>query len=328
MARRLNPEAEVAGNWTSIAGAIEGVLRFLGIDLTQPALMSLSGHAFRFAIAQSGAGVAAPESPFLFDYERALPLYGGLGLTWETEGAWPDDPDYERRRERLVARIRRSIDRGKPCVVYGLQLTEFGIVNGYDERAGLFYISTSISSQYGTSLPLAQWPAPGHVPLLRGLFPDRSVRVERSAAERSALRFAVAYASGGDPGGPAGVAHGIAAYEVWLEAYDRGLPIDPAGNRRCIQTLQAARRDAATFLNSLAERMPAERERLIAVARDYELEALALSRMATLFPYPGGGDTENRGLRHAAAAALRQSLALERAAILALEQIVASLSLG
>jgi hypothetical protein len=325
MARRLNPEAELAGNWTGIAGAMQGVSTLLGADLDQPMVMGVSGHAFRFAIARSSAGIAAPESPFLFDYSRALTLYGGLGVSWETDGAWPGEPDLDRHRERLIARIRRSIDRGRPCVVYGLQTADFGIVNGYDERAGLFWVSTSVSPQYGVSLPLGQWPAPGHPLLLRALFPDRTIRVDRSAADRAALRFAADYASDGDPGGPAGVAHGLAAYDLWLEAYERGLPIDPAGNRRCIQILQASRGDAAVFLGALAEHMPQEREPLSAAARDYALEALALSRMATLFPYPGGGNTESRGIREAAAGALRQALQLERTAVATIAQIVASL---
>jgi hypothetical protein len=325
MARRLTPEAEFRGNWTSLAGALHGVLHHLRVAPDQSTLMGISGHAFRLAIAQSDAGIAAPESAFLLDYERAMGLYRGLGISWESAGAWPGDADHDRVREQLVARIRRSVDLDRPCVVYGLHVAEFGIVNGYDERADLLYVSTSVSTQYGTSLPLRQWPAPGHLPILRALFPERAAKLGPSAADRQALVFAVDYAKSGDPGGPAVAAHGLAAYDLWLEAYERGFPIDPAGNRRNIQILQAARRDAAAFLLSVAGRVPQEGERLLAAAHDYELEALSLSRMATLFPYPGGGDTESRGIREAAAASLREAIRYEREAISRLEEVVAAL---
>jgi hypothetical protein len=328
MARRLNPEAAFSGNWTSIAGAIDGILHFSGLRLDEPVLMGLSGHAFRFAIAESEAGVASAESPFYIDYRRSIDLYSGLGLSWDTDGCWPDDADCVGHRERLLARIQRSIDRGMPCAIYGLQVAEFGIVNGYDERAGLLFVSTNVSPQYGSSLPVAQWPAPGHSPILRGLFPLGKSNVDRPTAELQGLRFAVEYAYHGDLHAPSGIAHGLAAYKRWLESYERGLPIDAIGNRRCIQILQSARRDAGAFLTSIANRLPNEADRLRAVARDYELETLALSRMATLFPYPGGGDIDSRGIREAAAASLREAFGLEQKAVASLALIVRSLDRG
>lgn len=316
MARKLLAGAEIARNWTSIAGALNGILSYLGTAIDQPALMGRSGHAFRLAIASSAdAGVPSPLSPFLFDYARATDLYAALGWSWESIGVRTGETDYSRRREALIQRIRRSIDQGRPVAAFGLQLNEFGIVNGYDDRVGVLFVSTSLSQQYGTSLPLGQWPAHGQTPMMQVLIPGAPNRVDAAAADRAAIAFAVAYAQTGDAGSPPNVLHGLEAYDRWLEAYERDLPIDPMGNARCIQTLQAARQDAANYLRAVSSSHAAAAGRLEQAADSYALEALALSRLSTLFPYPGSGDSANRGLLMAGASSLREAFTREREAI-------------
>ncbi len=60
-------------------------------------------------------------------------------------------------------------------------------------------------------------------------------------------------------------------------------------------------------------------------AAAYDAVALAFSRMATLFPYPSGGEVESRGTRMAAAAALREAEAQERVAVTLLRSAVAAM---
>jgi hypothetical protein len=325
MARKLLTGAGIVENWTSVAGAIHGVLRYLGIAVDQPTVMGVSGHAFRLAIAESEAGIASSLSPFLFDLERASRLYSGLGLAWETEVLLPGEVEYQRLRKRVIDRIRRSIDHKRPAAVFGLHLGEFGIVNGYDDRAAVLYVSTSLSSQYGTSLPLEQWPAPGRPELIEALIPGRVHGVDALAADRAAIDFAVAYAEQGDAGGPSGVLHGFAAYDRWLEAYERQLPLDAAGNARTIQILQAARLDAAAYLRAVALRHANVGSKLTQAADAYRSEALELSSLSTLFPYPAGGDTDNSGLVAAAAGSVRRGFACERDAIRNLKEALSAM---
>jgi hypothetical protein len=320
MTRKLLAGAEVVSNWTGIAGALHGTLRYLGRDVDQPYVMGVSGHAFRLAIAHSPSGIPSPISHLCFDYQRATALYAGLGFTWDWIGARPEDPDYPRIRERALQQIRRSIDKGRPAAVYGLHLAEFGIVNGYDDRANILFVSSSLSPQYGGTLPLAQWPAPGQPAWIAAILPVKPRTVLDADAGRAAVSFAVAYARAGDPGGPPEAAHGLAAYDRWIECYGGPERLDPFGNARCIQVLQAARRDAASYLRAIAPRYSnAARPLLEQAAGEYDAEALALSRLSTLFPYPSGGDPTARGMLMAAAASLRQAAANELTAVERLE---------
>jgi hypothetical protein len=323
MARRLLTGVETVENWSSLAGALTGALRFLG-ERAEPAwVMGVSGLAFRLALPVHAGTVAAPGAETAIDLERAAPLLRNLGRAVAIVRADPGTRDYARRREEVVRRVRRGIDRGIPAVVYDLHLPRFGLVTGYDDRAGAWIVSTMLSGQYGALLPLSRWPVPERpAPVIALLLGDR-VRVDPRRAVREALAFAVRYAARGDPGDPTGAVHGPAAYARWREAFERGEDVSAAGNAVLVQVLQSARRDAAAFLRGDAARLlPAAAPALARAADAYWAEVLALSRMMTLFPYPTGGDPSGPAARLAAAGALREALAREQEALAALRAVV------
>lgn len=323
MGRKRLSGVEIVTNWTSLAGALAGALRSLGAPVTAPWVMGVSGHAFRLTVPVAGGEVAAPGGEAALDLERAAALYRNLGRKIEVVSAREGERDYRKRREEAIRRVHKSIDRGVPAVVYDLHLPQFGLVKGYDDRAGLWYVSTAVSGQYGETLPLTRWPVPERPgPVIALLLGDR-VRVDPRRAVQEALRFAVAYAEQGDPGDPGGAAHGFAAYECWQEAFTRGEPVSAAGNAAAVQVLQSARRDAAAFLRGDAARLlPAAAAALAEAAAAYDAEVLALSRMMTMFPFPSGGDPASAASRIVATGALRAALGREQAAIVALRAAI------
>lgn len=316
MTKKILDGVNSVSNWTSIAGALQGTLMHLGERFDEQEIMGLTGHAFRLAIRTGEDGIADSAGTVSLDYGRAIQLYAGLGHKFEHFSARPADRGYDRRREEAIKRIQRSIDRGVPAIVYDLQLPEFGLVKGYDDRAGLIYVSTTVSSQYGEALPLRQWPAPGRLGWIEVIVLGDRQRFDRRRAEQEALCFAVDYAERGEPCGPDDTVHGLAAYERWLEGYTLQGGLSRHGNARCIQIVLSARRDAARFLRAIAGSYePGAGAALDQAAAAYDAEALAFSRMATLFPFPSGGDVENLGALMAGAASLRQALEHERRAI-------------
>jgi hypothetical protein len=84
-----------------------------------------------------------------------------------------------------------------------------------------------------------------------------------------------------------------------------------------MQALGAARFEASRFWSTVA----AEDARLVAVAEAYRREALLLSRLATLYPYPAGGDVGNPNLRRLAGGMLRQATDVEREAVARLRAV-------
>jgi hypothetical protein len=325
MGRVILAGAEPVDNWTSFAGALHGVLRFLGEPVTRPWVMGVSGYAFRLALPAVEGVVAAGPIEAAFDPQRTAALTSHLGWKVEIIATQPGGREYAKRRAEVIGRVHKSIDRGRPVVVYGLHLPRFGVVKGYDDRAGLWFVGSMLSTQYGEALPLDRWPVPERADPVLAVFLVSRTRGDPRRAVLAALQYALTYAAEGEPGDPTGAVHGRAAYRHWQETFAGGAPIAPAGNALLVHQLQSARRDAAAFLREDAARLlPAAAPALHRAAAAYDAEALALSRLVTLFPFPSGGDPDNPAARLSAAAALRQALAREEEALAALRAALAA----
>lgn len=330
MVQRLLPKVDLPPAWTSFAGALSGVLTALGRSHDLSELMGISGFAFRVDLPERDGVLAAGSGAAAVDFARVLPLVAHSGVTFTLTAAAHAEPSWAARRDEAIAAIRRAIDGGRPAMVYGLQLPEFGIVYGYDDRARTFAVRTVLSEQYGAALPEGRWPVAERADPVIVLLPVASRWTPRLLGRRSdggaalvdALRFAVAFGYDGDPGDASGASHGLAAFRRWREALAGATPVEPSGHAHLIQTVQTARRDAATYLRAAGARAGRAAVPLADAAAAYERVALALSRLATLFPYPAGGDPGAPGLRRVAVAALAE---VERDEEAALEHIQAAL---
>jgi hypothetical protein len=315
------PNVTLAPNWTTLVGALEGAFCALGDTVHTHTLMGTTGHAFRITLTEEdGVLAAAPAAPAL-DLDRAVRLYRNTGRTIDVRTATTAQRDYPKRRARALRDIQRTIKRGRPAIAYDIHLPEYGIIHGFDDRARILYVSSLMSGQYGEALPESRWPVPERTGRMIVLLVGDRGRYDPARARHDALRFALDYAANGDPGDPTGATHGLAAFVRWRAAFERGLPIDPAGNARLIQTVQTARRDAARFLREVAAGEPHRGPALLDAATAYDRGALALSRMATLFPYPAGGDVTGAGGKIVAVGALAEAEAQERAALAAIRSI-------
>jgi hypothetical protein len=322
MSRARLPNVSLSVTWTTFVGALEGALRALGEPHATHDLMGITGHAFRIALTERDGVLLAAPAAAAVDFARALSLYGNAGRKLELVAASPADRNFAKRREKALKQIRKTIARGRPVIAYDIHLPEFGIIYGYDDRAHTLTVSSLISGQYGDTLAEGRWPVPERGQRLIAFLVGDRRRVDPARAYDDALRFALSYATGGDPGDPTGAVHGFAAFARWRSAFEQGREIDAPGNARAIQTVQTARRDAARFLReSVAPANPAAGGGLRDAAAAYDRVALAFSRMATLFPYPAGGDTTSVAGRLVAAGALREAEEHERTALAAVESI-------
>jgi hypothetical protein len=326
MGRKRLAEAHYVSNWTSLVGALEGVLRYLGSTLSTSYLMGVTGHAFRIAVTAGGDGMVGGDGPKRVDYERALPLYQSVGrevtylYTYRSR-----DPRYDRHRDLIIKRIESSIDKGIPVVAYDLHLPEFGIIKGYDSKARLFAVSTQLSAQYGETLPYAQWPVPGRGDAVHVFLVGKARGADRREAEARALRFAARYMQEGEPA-LADVAAGFAGWARWLSAFEGDTPVSPSGNALMVQAVLSARSHAARFLREIApDYGPAAAAAMKQAAAAYDRLAHPLSRLATMFPYPSGGNTESPAVRWEAARYLREALACEHEAVHQLEAALGQL---
>ena len=307
-------------NWTTAAGALEGVLAAAGLPLPRHAVMGLTGHAWHLCLAREGGVAALPNGPHELDWEAMVGRYARTGLAWERFGRRARGAELEAVRAGALDWARERLDAGRPLIAFGPQVREFAIVHACDPDRGGFLVDSVVSGELGPFAPWSDWPPLGVVELFAPLGPSDP---DPDEAVAGALRTALELLDGGD--GPP--VRGTAALEAWADAFAGTDEVDRAGNAYTLAVLQAARLDGAAFLRDLAASLPNLAAPLGEAERAVRDLTQTLAPLLTLFPFPAGGhgNVANPGLREAAAAALRRAAAHERRAAASIAAALAAL---
>ncbi|MFN0145689.1 MAG: hypothetical protein ACKVT1_04205 [Dehalococcoidia bacterium] len=317
--------ARIAPNWTSAAGALEGILAHLGSPLPRHAIMGLTGHAWHFCLARREDVVALPSGPADLDWEAMSRRYARTGFRWERFGSQllPGD-DWSEMREAAAEWAYGHLDAGRPLIGWDFHLHEHAVVYGYDRDRRGFLVDDVLTGQAGPFVARDDWPS--SLGVLELFAPVEQVEPDPIAALVESFATALACFAGGD-GPEDGQPRGTAGIDAWAEALDGEVEVDRAGNAYTLAVLQAARLDGAAFLSDLAAGLPDLAPPLAAAERAIRDETVALAPLLTLFPFPSGGhgNVANAGLRRAAAMALRRAARHERAAASAITEALAIL---
>lgn len=311
----------LATNWTSAAGAVDGILDYLEAPLPRHAVMGLTGHAWHLCLGTKNGVVALPSGPSDLDWAAAVERYRLTGYSWERFGGpWNPGDAGERLREDAIAWATERLDAGVPLAGWDFHLHEFGIVWGYETERGGFLVDDVISEEVGPIALWRDWPsaATGQLELFA---PVEPVEVDPIETVGAALEFALTCFVGGD--GPIdNQPRGTAAFEAWADAFDGEGEVDRAGNAYTLAVLQAARLDGAAFLSDLAESLPPLADPLHRAVAALSDVTKTLAPLLTLFPFPTGGhgNVNNPGLRESAAHALRRAAGHERRAAQAMAE--------
>ena len=278
-------DARYEYNWNAPIGSLSGALKAIGRTADASAISVLTGVAF--APPPFGESFAPRPDPL------ELPPLLGAGL--RALGVKADAVRRERPPDgwswRLLRlRMRRDLAAGRPIVAARAGVDPFGpafgLIVGYDDERGAWRRDGPMTEQVGPWLPYDELRAATPLAIVR----LRPTPMPDADALRQAARRAEAV------GRPAT----RAAIGRWIGALEGDATIDPQGHARAAQAIAAARGEAAEFWRACG---PDSAEHAEAQAI-----AVALSRFATLFPYPMGGAPNARGARTAGVAILREVL--------------------
>ncbi len=302
------PGLKLAPNWTSAAGALEGVLAHLGSPLPRHAIMGLTGHAWHFCLGSRGGVTALPSGPTDLDWAAMVQRYARTGVRWQRF-----DERGEARHTAAIAWAIAHLDAGRPLIGWDFHLHEHAIIYGYSQERAGFLVQDILTEEVGPFVPWAAWPSSlGAIELFA---PLDAVEVDPIEAVAGALATALDCFAGTD--GPAdGQPRGTAGIAAWAEALETDAEVDRAGNAYTLTVLQAARMDGAAFLADVGSALPGLAVPLRAAEEALREQVKALAPLVTLFPFPTGGhgNVNNPGLRRAAAMALRRVAQHERTA--------------
>lgn len=305
--RKLPTEVLMEPAWMSWVGATTACLKALGVDCDTVEVAGMTGYAFVLNIHSDGL----VGGPCGWDLMRLIPGVKRLGRSVEVFCGWlPGDDlaEIEPQLERCFDLARAEIDAGRPCVVWGTYVPEFGLVNGY---SGEQYLVSSFRRFGGEPEPPIAYnelmPAGG--PMLFS-FPTPVPAYE--GRDRFALRQAVtlAEADRAEAGGP----FGLAGYRAWLGALEQGTA-DTFGHSYCLQCFGESRWQANEFVHRVSLRNPDQAVLLEPVGAAYAAVADAFARLTATFTWPPPDQPLSDEQRTRSAALLRQAQEAETDAV-------------
>ncbi|WP_405154382.1 RNA polymerase sigma factor [Paenibacillus sp. FSL K6-0108] len=326
--------------WNSAAAAVHEMLNYIGPSPSLPMVMGMSGLSFRLTILPRDIHIAGPTA---YNFKEVLTrglqhlgyrsyavealaseaglnanLVDPLMLEEKAKGKRLLNP----RLVRALSLIRYSIHRGIPAVVWDLNIPEFGLIYGYDDAARTLYGADFIKS--------------GTIPydhIGRGVNQEVFVLAAetdgmiREMNLRAALTDILAHYCGKDPYTLPNTVSGLAAYAVWREALENQR-VEPNGHAYNIAVLWDARCYASKFFEELSlswASLPRYTKLIPFCHQAEELYRIMTDRLNMLkqyFPFPEGGNPNEKVQGDKAISLLMEVEELERAAVVAIETLL------
>ena len=319
------PEQRVDGQYDGrVIGCLGPALRATGIDWSMEYLRGFFGIAFAFSMNEDGGILQQADN---YEWHHFFGMLEFLNVTGVDENLKDELPAEERVaiQARAWDLVRRAIDEGYPVLAWQVMTVEmkdsrvhplpglWSLIVGYDEEAGTYTVS---HSGYGTYT--IGWDAFGYADPVHwfhvSIFRPLTEPFDAQAASRRAIEHAVEASQGKYPGAHA-PAHGLAAWDMWLEAFRHGTVSADAVPHHA-DFLVRARSSAATYLRQIESHLPANASSpLRDAANSYEQVAARSAELRDL--YSGEDPDVERGAK-----LLASALAEERAALASLQQVL------
>ena len=264
---------------TSHMGALEGCLKYLGIDVSPGWLYGSTGHAFILNIDDDLCG----SGPHCWGWGIVNQLGKNIGYKAEAVYTNVNKEDFSQKQEKAWDFARKSIDDGFPC--YGWHY-DFMVINGYDE--GGYLLSGPVDDAPG------DWRKFGADAV--GFLEIWSIKPGQKADDKTTIKAALSFAADMakepdkrtiDPG-----TGGLSGYDNWIKGLEFGKG-DAFGGAYNTSIWAECRRFAVEFLEEANQRTEGEYESLFQQAiEQYKLVSDNLNEVEKLFPYKSATEDE------------------------------------
>jgi predicted DNA-binding transcriptional regulator YafY len=284
MAKRLVENAAMGHTWTSYVAAAEGCLRasrFWSGETWK--LMGRSGMGFHFIVHRE----ICPSSVTVYDWNSEhVDCMDRMGIISEAFSMMDDGRHntFADARERAVQKIKESIERGIPALVWApTPILEFGVINGFDDADGVFSVE-QCTGQPADPLLYGNL-GKSEVPILFYQIFYKKASVDEPQIIRRSLEFGLSEWKKENHVNPENYASGIKGYANLIGALEKGV-----FNEFGLGYLAAVYTDSKTaltqYLNWLAARPDATKP-LAKAAKHFAKVSDAWAGMAKLAPFSG-----------------------------------------
>jgi hypothetical protein len=265
--------------WLTWVASTTTCLRAVGVDCDQADVAGFSGYAFHLCVHE----VLCPSGPTALEWGDLTRGAHALGrATVEFRAPGGDDLDSARRDSYRAAfdLVRRELQAGRPCVLWGTYLPEFGVVTGVADGAYHVKCFKEVLGEDQPPIPFDATASAGGVYALG--FPAEA---EYGELRRDLESILVAIRLWNRPAyGP--YRYGVAAYDTWIESLRAGRAerMGCGYNAACYAE---GRRFAQRFFERMAERRPLAADLLRTSAEAYRDAADAMEQVTAVFPFDG-----------------------------------------
>ena len=275
-------EVEYQPAWLTWVASTTTCLRVLGIDCEQVDVAGFSGYAFHLGVHEE----ICPSGPTVVDWSQLSRGVHSLGrATIEFRSPCCDVSGKAREDSCRAAfeLVRSELLAGRPCVLWGTYVPEFGVVVGIEGEAYQVKSFREKLQQEQPAIPYNETEPPGGIYALG--FPAEAEFGELHRdleAILEALRQWRRAAYGQ-------YRFGADAYDVWIEAL-RARRADRFGCGYNAACYAEGRRFAQQFFERMSTRRPLASNLLRQAAESYRDAADAMERVGGIFPFSHDGE--------------------------------------
>lgn len=308
--------------WVSHLGCIKGCLEYLNMDVSDAWLFGATGHAFILNVHE----VVCPSGPTAWKTEMLFKLGENIGYTVDGVFGTKSDADFAEKQKLAWEKTKQAIDEGLPCYGWELDIPEYYVVNGYDER-GYHYRDFNNSGR-GPK----QWKELGDTEI--GVLEMYIVKPGNPADDvqtvKEAFGFVLEHSKSPAKWIFPKYKSGLAGFDNWIHALENG-KADGFGVAHNAVVWSECRNSAVEFLKEAEERLASELKPLFSEALGhYKVVAQNLKHISEIFPFKGpetrGDEIRDSARCNAALEYLRNARNAEESGLLSLEKILRHLN--
>ena len=292
----INPEFE--DNALTLMGAITGVLKASGSNLSVEDIAGLTGQCFLTIVGSDRLWVTAPESHNLLEtFLKVLESIGHKFSKYHDAGSLPSNEDFsqplsvedEKRARKLLNIVKKEIDKDKPVILWGIPVPEWGIVKGYKNDNYIVSTFVPIHEEFDNQIPYDKISAVGGIIALRieGDFKEKIFKTDYKKSIERAISI-----SKENIFGRTNHITGLEAYDRWIylleNEEDRGTKY--FGNSYLIRFFHAGKQNALSYLEKLGNKFKNTPQQTLIEKATYEYQKIVeiYSQLRVLLPLAYG----------------------------------------
>lgn len=270
-------EVEYQPAWLTWVASTTTCLRAFGVDCDQADVAGFSGYAFHLGVHEE----VCPSGPTMLDWyrlSRGVHALGRATIEFRSPCCNVSGKAREDSCRAAFGMVRNELLSGRPCVLWGTYLPEFGVVVGIDGDAYRIKSFRELLRQEQPAIPYDQTETPGGIYALG--FPAEA---EYSDLHRDLEAILEALRQWRRPA-YGQYRFGADGYDLWIEALraKRANRFGCGYNAACYAE---GRRFAQQFFERMSVRRPIAAQLLRQVAQSYREAADAMQGISEIFPF-------------------------------------------